>query len=564
MYAIAGRLVPPHRRLLMGLPLSRPDRLTLLLAGIALLGAGLVLARGAAYGVALHDDSVNYIATARNLLDGQGFANHQGGFYKMWPPLYPLLLAAVSLGIFDPLDVAGPLNLALFGLTIFIVGQYLRRRLAYPLLAVGAALAVALAVPLGGLAAWALSETLFILLATLALMQADRFLAGGKTAALLMAAIFSALAWQTRYIGVAVPVAVGLLLLTQPGASGPQRARRLALLIVVAALPMAAWQLRNYLVTERFLRAAMPVQQSLLTVLADVAAALARWVDFDLPRIGRLWPRAALALTALIWLPIAVRFLKERGREQTWDEWRPALIFGVFALTYLLLMVAAFQSGSILYQRLGVAERYAAPLYIPLLIAAVFALDRLLSFEGKRPLLGRLDRISLPATGFRGAKMPTLPAVILILTLALWMAGQLAATVDDIRRVNAPGQQRGYAAPPWAAATVRYLRENPLDGLVYSNLSVLAYLHNAGDAVHRKLPQSRRGDRSFDRGNAASGPEQLAAWLDTAPSGAYLVWFNHRWDNAQVYDYGPPELRAAPELAPVAELADGVIYRVRN
>ena len=548
----------------MGLPVPRLDRFTLLLAGIAALGAGLVLARMATYGVALHDDSVNYIATARHLLDGQGFANHQGGFYKMWPPLYPLLLAAVSLGIFDPLDVAGPLNLALFGLTIFIGGQYLRRRLTYPLLAVAASLVVALAIPLAGLAAWALSESLFILLATLALMQTDRFLAGGQRAALLAAAVFSALAWQTRYIGVAVPVAVGLLLLTQPGAAGPQRAKHIALVAAVALLPMAAWQLRNYLVTERFIRAAMPVEQSLLTVLGDVAAALARWVDFDLPRISRLWTRAALALTAAIWLPIAVRFLKERGRAQTWADWRPAWIFGVFALTYLLLMLAAFQSGSILYQQLGVAERYAAPLYIPLLMAAIFALDRMLHYESKRPLLGRFGRMPLPGTWLSGAKMPTLPAVILLLTLALWMAGQVAANGDDIRLVNSAGQQRGYAAPPWAAATVQYLRENPIDGLVYSNLSVLAYLHNPGDAVHRKLPQSRRGDRSIDPGNSATGPDQLAAWLDTAPPGAYLVWFNNRWDNAQVYDYGPPELRAAPRLESVAELADGAIYRVRK
>ena len=548
----------------MGLPVPRLDRFTLLLAGIAALGAGLVLARMATYGVALHDDSVNYIATARHLLDGQGFANHQGGFYKMWPPLYPLLLAAASLGIFDPLNVAGPLNVALSGLTIFIGGQYLRRRLAYPLLAAGASLVVALAIPLAGLAAWALSESLFILLATLALMQTDRFLAGGQRTALLAAAVFSALAWQTRYIGVAVPVAVGLLLLTQPGMAWPQRAKHIALVAAVALLPMAAWQLRNYLVTERFIRAAMPVEQSLLTVLTEVVAALARWLDFDLPRISRFWTRAALALTAIIWLPIAVRFLKERGRAQTWDEWRPALSFGLFALTYLLLMMAAFQSGSILYQQLGVAERYAAPLYIPLLIAAIFALDRLLGYERKRPLLGRFASLPLLGTWLSGAKLPTLPAFILLLTLALWMAGQIAANVDDIRLVNSAGQQRGYAAPPWAAATVQYLRENPLDGLVYSNLSVLAYLHNAGDAVHRKLPQSRSGQRRIDPGNTASGPEQLAAWLDTAPPGAYLVWFNHRWDNAQVYDYGPPELRAAPRLESVAELADGAIYRVRQ
>ena len=108
---------------------------------------------------------------------------------------------------------------------------------------------MALSVPLAGLAAWALSESLFILLATLALMQTDRFLAGGQRAALLAAAVFSALAWQTRYIGVAVPVAVGLLLLTQPGAAWPQRAKHIALVAAVALLPMggvAAAELPGY------------------------------------------------------------------------------------------------------------------------------------------------------------------------------------------------------------------------------------------------------------------------------------------------------------------------------
>ncbi len=118
----------------------------------------------------------------------------------LWPPLYPLLLAAVSLGVFDPLDVAGPLNAVIFGLTIFVVGRYLRQRLESRFLAVWACLAMALPVPLVELASWALSASLFILLATLALIQTDKFLTGGKISSLIWAAVFCALAWQARYI----------------------------------------------------------------------------------------------------------------------------------------------------------------------------------------------------------------------------------------------------------------------------------------------------------------------------------------------------------------------------
>ena len=81
--------------------------------------------------MALDWDSVSYIAAARNLLDGNGFHTfNRGDPYVWWPPLYPLLLAVASLEVFDPLAVAGPVNAVLFGLTIFVVARYLRRRLA--------------------------------------------------------------------------------------------------------------------------------------------------------------------------------------------------------------------------------------------------------------------------------------------------------------------------------------------------------------------------------------------------------------------------------------------------
>ena len=104
------------------------DRPTVLVAA-AVLGVALVLAREATYGVMLTHDSINYVVAARNLLAGEGLTLYNGRVYVVQPPLYPLLLAAASLGILDPYHVAGPVNAAVFGLTTFVVGQYLRTRL---------------------------------------------------------------------------------------------------------------------------------------------------------------------------------------------------------------------------------------------------------------------------------------------------------------------------------------------------------------------------------------------------------------------------------------------------
>ena len=166
----AGRQVLPRRR---------PDNFTLLLVILGALGAALVLARQVNYGVGLTADAVSYISVARSLLDGNGFIQFDGDIYHKWPPLYPLLLAAASLGIFDPLTVAGPLNAALFGLAVFAVGMYLRTRLESRLLLLWCCLTLALAWPLLRLAYFAWSEMSFILFTMLALMPAERLLSRG-------------------------------------------------------------------------------------------------------------------------------------------------------------------------------------------------------------------------------------------------------------------------------------------------------------------------------------------------------------------------------------------------
>ena len=72
----------------------RPDRFTLFLASLAVLGVVLVLLHEVTYGATLEWDSVTYIAVARNLLAGNGFVQpYDGNYYTHWPPLFPGLLA---------------------------------------------------------------------------------------------------------------------------------------------------------------------------------------------------------------------------------------------------------------------------------------------------------------------------------------------------------------------------------------------------------------------------------------------------------------------------------------
>ena len=471
------------------------------------------------------------------------------------------MLAAASLGVFDPLDVAGPLNAAIFGLTIFVLGHWLRQRLHSRFPAVWACFVLALSLPLVERASWAMSDSAFILLTTLALIQTDRFLGEGRTSSLVFAALFTALAWQTRYIGVAVPMLIVLLLLFRSGAPLLPRARHIAVFSVIAAAPMGLWTLRTYLFTGKLSTNQTPVDYPLSQALSDTVSSLRTLFDLSLFR----WPSleflpagaVAFALAALATaLILAVRgFIRDRRNGQIRFSWRPAIIFGGFAPVYLPLLIWASVQG---YTHHGIFPRFVAPLYIPLLAVAAFALDRFLLHERERPLSGSVG--SVPIVGRWSG---SLPAIMVMAVLSLWPAGQVVPHAYEISRVNAPDATGSFWRQPWAGSeTLRYIRENPLSGRVYSNVVAPIYFHNEGTAIYRYMPRNRPGGYHITKTNL-TGAALLGAWLDTAPDGAWVVWFK-KWVKVGSYDYGTAHIRITPGLEPVADLADGTFFKVNR
>ena len=549
----------------------RPDGFTVLLAALSGLGVALVMAREITRGVVLYPDSLQYIAAARNLLAGEGLSGMSGWPLTWWPPLYPLLLAAASMGAWDPLDVAGPVNAAVFGLTIFVVGRYLRQRLASRFLAVWACLAVVLSIPLVELASTALSGPLFILLATLALVRIDKYLVEGRLSILVWAAVFSALAWQTRYIGVAVPLFVGLLLLFQPGTPLMQRARRIAVFSLVAALPTVLWMVRNYLLAGKGVGNYRPIDYTLPTLLRDVLDLLwVGWLGLD-RRPPVLWPSlewlpaasALLLLAAVLVASAGWMFARiSHGRQVTLPAGAHH-VFGGFAVVYFILLITALMLGQTHH---GVEARYLGPLYIPLLVAAVGALDRLLVRERRRKPRGSAGGPPVLRIGRTGRVEVQRPlAAVLTMVLSLWMLGQVPPSVDLIFRAISGDLYRGLNVPRWAnSETLRYIRENPIDGWVYTTEPYVVYLHTNRTGFYSRPATSRPTGHAVDEYHFApgtTGQEQFRQWLADVPDGAYVIWF-YNSDNNRLYDYSAADMRGAPELEPVAEMADGVIFRI--
>lgn len=529
----------------------RPDRYTLLLAGLSLIAAGMVLLRTSFHGIGLNNDSINFIGLARNILDGNGMVEvlttdtGERNPYVLWGPLYSLLLTAFSFGVFDPYNVAAPLNAAILGLTVFAVGYYLKGRLASRFVFWWAAVAVASSLPLIWMASFAMSDALFILMTALALIYCDKFLGDGKTSSLIWTAAFSALAWQTRYVGLALPATIGLLLLFQRDVATLLRARRVFVYSLIVALPMGLWVLRTYLHIGAPVGNRLTVDYPLWQLFDDLAIAFAEgWERIQLiPLVDRIpggvW--AGIAVLLILGAGVLANSLR-RGRGRAKWHWRPMAVFGGFMLVYMAVIVGGVAAG---YSWHGVVGRYFVPVWIPFLVTAALVLDTTFGRAG--------------GTDFRQGRAAT---AALGAILCLGVAIMLLADAWDTNRVR--NANLSYTSTLSTSDTLRHIRNNPVDGVVYSNAPLQVYFFTDGQAEYRFAPKSRDGGYIIDHRNAGiSGEEQLRRWVAGLSGGEYVVWL-HQWYGNNLYDFGAAEMQASPGLDPVAELDDGVIFRVNG
>ena len=187
-------------------------------------------------------------------------------------------------------------------------------------------------------------------------------------------------------------------------------------------------------------------------------------------------------------------------------------------------MLAASASATLVWPLGG---RHLAPAFAPLLLAAVWGLDRLARTRGVEA--------APPRAAATAARRPR--------AVLCWSA---VLHARDVARAN-EGVDRGLATPEVARSELlRHVRESPIAGVIVTNHHTpLLYLHNGAEAEYVFLPYTL---------------ERAAVRIAEAPDGSHVVWFRA---NVADRDYRAPDLHALPDLAPVAELEDGAIFRVR-
>ncbi len=420
------------------------------------------------------------------------------------------MLAAATGGVLDPLDVAGPLNAALFGGVVLSCGAFLRRRLAaQPLWGWCGCAAIVLSPPLVLWASTAMPETLFVLFAMGALiLVAEKDPPTGRLA---LATALTALACLTRHAGGTLVVVVSAMLLLASNLHWAKRLRRAAAYATLASAPSGLWLLLVRPPIEHYQTDAW------LPVLASLGDYMATWVFLELPTttwFGTGWG-ALLASVALF--SIGVAALRKRL------IWRPLVVFTGYVVANLVFLLIAAELGSFV----AVQKRYLVPSYVPCLFVAWLVVGNCLGAKA-------------PAT--TGRPMPKRPrlAVLLTLMVAPWLAYQAVMHKSAIVERNLRGFD--YDRPRWRdSEALRYLRQH----LAHDARNSRVYVESG----HTPAVYFHTGIAPFIYYCAANPRD-----------GDYLLWLQATPDPCAGQDITYSS-HAMPGLDPVANFADGVLLR---
>ena len=339
--------------------------------------------RTAIYGIPIIGDTITYVHFTETLTAGDGFE----GRLVQWAPLLPVLLAFSQLFGVEPSDAGRFLNIISVGLIVLIVGHWLHQYVRYRLIVIGAIVTIIVSYPLARVSSYVLTETLFVLITLLVLVQMESFLSGRRAkSTFFFTIILSALIPLLRWMGITVIFTGVFLILTNRRFPIHVRLKRAAIYGTASSLPVGLWLTRNWIISGTLTGSRKDAAgQTLWDSLSQIGELVYLWT-FAQREPG--WLALCLWATGVLIVLQATTFLvtrrnlviasRERSRVRMTSledsKVRSALPFAAFAIVYCiaLIMVMPYQLEH------EIINRYLAPVYVPSAVVAAVWLDRFL------------------------------------------------------------------------------------------------------------------------------------------------------------------------------------------
>jgi hypothetical protein len=448
--------------------------------GLAALSAVLVLV-ATRHGPGTSPDSVEYVASARNLFEGRGFTSAGGDTLTAWPPGLPAVLAlGLHVGI-EPSTTARVVNAAAMAAIVLLTFVLLRRHVRSARAGLIGTALVALSPTLLRTADMIWSEPLFcaLLLAFVVLAEDLMRNPARGTALLVAAAVLVWAASLVRWVGIAL-IPAGMVA-TYLGRPREGRVRRVVAFGALAAVVPALWLIRNVTTGNSLAGRRPTVHRSPTDTIRTLLLGIGRVVVPD---------GAPNALTELAGLIVIVAFVG--GAVFAWrsgnsgrSRWPMTPLVSVVGFSLALLL------GSYLFNGTDWSARILAPVYAPLVVIGFALFERA---RDRERASGR-DWLATVVTG---------AFLVWFVFVVFWAAG----LVWDHGRAA-----RGYAAPVWRnSELVRAAGHVEPGAVLYTNvpLSVVAVTNRYPVLDARALRAGCTGQPVLAvYGNSLRGLDQL-------------------------------------------------------
>ena len=516
--------------------LSRDAKFRIFLLVLSAIGLVLILLTTSRYGAGVSSDAARNLSTADNLLADKGFVDMLGTPFVLWPPLYPLVLAGLSLlTSLSTFQVAWYLNVILYVLNIWLAGWLLYRIFSEKLLyAVVGSFIILLSRSTLRIYANVASEPLFATFMLLFFFAAARYLKVSSPLSLWSMFVLAGLATLQRYLGVVLFGVGGLVVFYRERWRG---VLRLALPAIVSALPFTVWAVGHNIPISG--APFGPRDLGEMLPLENISLSLTKILWWFIPRLSFTDPLILHPWIALVVIAVVLLLLNKRTdwlnwlRSLTSDYLWPALVFSVFYFFLLAFTVVTSDHRDL------TSDRYYI-IILPSVVALVFVtLDTLIlsHFHGRRSVVAY-----------------ALPALALV-----WFVYPVYSLQAYLRDALVRGEPTNYNIANSSLfrdmkvvrAAEPILAKEP-HAVIYSNyVNIVWFIF--GHPV-RSLPFQDQTETPEQR--LAGLKQHYAGW---PPEGGYIIWFT---PNQYHHIADPSELSTIASLKLIYEDKTGQIYAV--
>ena len=499
----------------------------------------LALAFATRWGVGISPDSATYIGVARSLLEGKGlsipFGSAEARPMTHYPPLYPLLLSAIGTLGPDPQIGARWLNVLLFGANILLAGMIINRYASTSIwISLFGSFVILSSVDMLAIHIWAWTEPLFIFFGFSGLYLLARYLEKPKRFLLLASSVAIALAFLTRYPGMAFVATgtIGLFFLNRE--TSRDRIRDICIFLAICLLPTALWMTRNMYVAESLTNRNPAFHPITSNKISAGLYTVSTWI-FPTKLAG---VPAGIILVAVISGVVILHKILEL-REETSEEANtlkkesPAsipLLTGLFVFFYMALLAISI---SFFDAHTALNSRIMSPVFFALVILLLCLAYRLVQLSQRK----RTIRII---------------CVILSVMLAAFYLYRGSGWVW-----HTSSRGLGFSNKKWQhSEAVRHVKELPEGILIFSNAPDAIYVLT-GRSTLRIPSKVDPGDRRINQDFSYELAEMKRRLEQANGVVVYLGTARWRW-----YLPVENELVEALSLRPMRKSDGGTIYQV--